>query len=127
MKVTVSLAPNQQEMIVQLDKLDDRLGTLIDYIVKLANKARAAGDISSANELSNFANTIQDYRSDVEGDELKIIDDSAELKQALKQITQANHQITAAIEQSDDLDKSLKQIATIIDLVSKGLSLFSGA
>src|SRR5262245_35254265 len=124
MKLMVKLAPNQRDIIVQLDKLDDQLGSLLKYVENLENNSWAQGKEKKADQLNELGLQIQKCRSEVEGDALKIIDDSPELKKALVQITNANKKIAAAIKQSADLDATLKNIASILDLIAKGLAIF---
>lgn len=126
MKVTVTLAPNQQGIIVQLDKLDDNLEALLDYVNGLEDAAIKAGNKDQADQFDALAEKIQKCRSDVEGDELQIIDDSPQLKSALSQMTKANKQIAAAVKQTADLAAALKNVASIIGLISQALTIFAG-
>jgi hypothetical protein len=125
MKVTVKLAPNQHGMIVQLSKLDDSLGDLLDYVNGLEDAAIKAGNKAQADQFDDLAQKIQQCRSDVEGDELKIVDDSPELKKTLSRITSANKKIAAAVKQTADLDAALKTVSSILGLISQALALFA--
>jgi hypothetical protein len=125
MKVAVTLAPNQHSIIVQLSKLDDGLGELLDYVNGLEDAAITAGNKAQADQFDSLAQKIQAFRSEIEGDELKIVDDSPALKKALSQIMSANKKIAAATKQTADLDAALKAVASIIGLVSQALTVFA--
>jgi len=127
MKVTIKLAANQKAIIAALDKLDHQLGSLLEYVEELEDKARAAGNLDQAHQLNECALQIQTCRSNVEGDALEIIDDSPELAQALVKITEANKGIDAAIKQAADLQSTLKQTEQILDLIAQGLEVFGVA
>ena len=58
MKVTVTLAPNQQGIIVQLDKLDDNLETLLDYVNSLEDAAIKSGNKGQADQFDALAQKI---------------------------------------------------------------------
>lgn len=125
MKVTVKLAPNQRGVIVQLSQLNDNLGDLLDYVNGLEDAAIQAGNKAQADQFDDLAQKIQQCRSDVEGDELKIVDDSPQLKKTLSQITSANKKIAAAVKQTADLDAALKTVSSILGLISQALALFT--
>ncbi len=125
MKLAVTLAKSQHGMIVQLAQLDDALGDLLEYVEKQENAATAAGKTADADKLVDLETHIEECRGNVQSDELRIIEDSPALKKALSQISQANKQIAGAIKQTKDLDATLKTVASILDLVAKGLSVFA--
>jgi hypothetical protein len=126
MKLTVRLTTNQKKIIVALDRLADQLSALLDYVRKLENEATEDGRLDKAHKLNEYALQITRCLSEVQGDALQIVDDSPQLTDALAKIGEANKKIDTAIKKTTALDKKLKEIAVVLDLIAKGLSVFSG-
>jgi len=125
MKLTVKLTSSPKKSIVALDRLAGKLSALLDYVRELENEAARHGKRAKAHELAEYAQKITRSLSEVQGDALEIVDDSPQLTTALAKIGEANKRIDTALEETAELDDKLKQVATILDLVAKGLSIFS--